>query len=279
MQKFVCPFEAKGRREGTIIEVVLGEDKAARLTAMREAHIRLLTDLTRVAIEYTLPRSAWADCYSNLSLRPCIVPYQAEIVATDLDVRLYPFLAYHRFDRTQKKNEAAQRKHESAAAGSLNAALSKMKARVTDVGRLAEWISDQFAPLLLQGQGNPVLELRKRTRKGPVPTLSIDLSVAAVDVDAATASDPHRNRNVFSIVKTPFYPQAFGRYSEQVQIIVTRDADVCALSGEDQMRIRLAANLVHVQHGVVITDLGATQAPTGLWTPEEGMMRIGGDPA
>jgi hypothetical protein len=92
-----------------------------------------------------------------------------------------------------------------------------------------------------------------------------------IPFDQEHPDNPYVNRGVFTIVKTPFYPETFARYSTRVEIIVTRHADVNILPVDYQFRLRRQANLSYRAHGVQIhdRDLDTLQQPTGLWIHDE----------
>ena len=68
-------------------------------------------------------------------------------------------------------------------------------------------------------------------------------------------------------MKAPLYPEEFGRYSEHVEIVVSREADIAALNSKTRKGIRARSNRILRQHGVAIGSLELDKQNTGVWIP------------
>lgn len=253
---FRCPFEVQGNREGKILDVVLSESREERLEALRTAFERFHLSGALLAIRCIPPSSALEGCTSNADLRPKILPYQAEIIAADLDDQLWPFLPHH---------DAARKAFTEA--GLLLSRYNERAGRVFREylrGRESKTLVD-FAQLIervLRANPHTVMKFSERTgmfRKKDI--ISFDESTLKIRGSEYNSK--------FSIVKTPFYPEAFGRYSPRVEIALTRHMDVDRLLPESRVAIRRWANEVYAAHGIPIKNLDETQQPGGLWLLEK----------
>jgi len=274
---FRCPFEVKGEQDGTILDVCLGEDRAMRFAAIAAAFREFATSPKSPAIRFQLAPVLWQECKTIFALRRPLVPFQSEILATELELRLTPFLPYqiysapkHCIDETQRADPARLWTAHALAGVMATTSEGALPRSVDDV---ASWLEKVFVSGMARGQKNPNVLI-----VGPYGSvdsdrrhhlLTISPSIAEFTADTLlNPADPTLNRNTFSIVKCPFYPKAFGRYSENVEIVVTRKADVAVLSDKTAVAIRTQANKVHKRHGVRIRSLANDKQETGLWVPQ-----------
>ena len=246
---FRCPFELKGEKEGTIITVQLSEMQSERFATLRSAFERLHRDRTRMAIRLVLPVSLQRSCANLVELRERLLPYQAEVIAADFDDQLFPYLPH----------QANERKL-------LESFLGRLPFDKTTALRLCDEFGEHPPRSLVDFAG--WLLAHFRDEKGVV-TLG-DASGALMAFDSTGVSiGGESQKSTFSIVKAPFYPKNFGRYSERIEMVINRQVDVANLPQEVARRIRRQANEVYASHGVRIPDLDATQQPSGVWIPGE----------
>lgn len=274
---FRCPFEIKGERDGTIIEVSLGADRDARIAAMADAFNKFEASPESPAIRFRLDRQLWQDCTTIRGLKPLLVPFQSEILAAELELRLSPFLPHQIGICTSLEQARANTEDPMRlwiASGLVHTIVNRGHKMPQGIGDLATWLEAEFVKASASGQKNPSLKVfaaydNLDQSKPTYHVLTIALGHLSFEMDRAfNLPDPKFNRNTFSIVKCPFYPKEFGRYSEGVEIVVTRKADVVALSDAAVQAIRKSSNEVYRRHGVKIQDLGADQQQTGLWIPQ-----------
>jgi hypothetical protein len=272
--RFRCPFEENGRLTGSIIEVVLTGDKTQRLAAIHASYHELHHHLEKMAIRFLMPLSLQGACSSNAELQGAILPYQAELLAVDIDMQLSPFLPYQRV-RIGTRYMRRLTKLEPRKA-LMARALTRLIHQCThrwlplNVSELSLWIEAAIGRLRMQHPDSFELAVRAYSdRQGKeIRVLGIEDGAVGYSFEEKRTCDSRRDFTKFGIVKSPFYPEGFGRHSERIEIVVNRNADVKALPPETRRNIRYRANVVHAAYGVKIDDLYETQQPLGLWLPE-----------
>ncbi len=275
MAQFRCPFEMKGREDKSIIEVTLGPDQEDRLQQIKVATEQFHTDLTRVAMSFKLDPSLWGATRDLGSLRECLVPFQSEIVAMDWDYRLYPFLPYHRetADMAVARATFAMSPMRLWEAQAIAHGVHVTHGKPEGPADLARWIATCMGEAQKQHAQGATMAVF-----GPIGStdftdplyhlVSYGLGQSILLSERMDVSNPKSNRNTFSIVKCPFYPREFGRYSEDVEIVVTREADINKLSGQTRQSIRLLSNQVLQNGGVRIKNPADDKQELGVWIPK-----------
>jgi hypothetical protein len=270
--EFRCPFEVQGQREGAILEVELPEDKRGRIEALQQALNTFYVATDMVAIRLSLPESVLKRCTSNEDVKERIMPFQAEVIAAEMDLRLYPFMPYQ---LVEYGRESAQKLVERApwrflAAEMLTRFMTKDGIRPPlNADEASIWIEANFEFSLKHGMRTPTIYLwQSDAGDGRLDVVTITPSSLELHADRVKSQDPRQNRNCFSVVKTPFYPKAFGRYSERLEIVLTREADFLRLSPNVRKQIRTRSNAVLRAGGVRISDLEGDKQETGVWVPK-----------
>ena len=268
---FRCPFEMQGTKDGTILDILLSGTRLERLTAMRCALEQLRTERQWSSLRFILPDSIVAGCDSLELLRERILPYQAEFLAADIDCRLYPHLPYHSAWQRFIAHLKPSHRHARYATRALEVALyTGGYGTPGSLSELCTAIQRLFADQIALGDPDPICIFGSIRKAGEKFWLfRMERGAFAIYQDQNRLHDPLVNDAHFSIVKAPLYPRGFGRFSEHVEIAVTRDIDVALLPEMMKFRIRREANEVHRAHGVRIQDPTFTQQPTGLWIPEK----------
>ena len=80
------------RKEKLIIDVELGNDCNQGIWKARDAFQKFHADTKNIAIAFKLPEHPFKECETFQKLGTELIPYQAAILAAELDFRLYPFL-------------------------------------------------------------------------------------------------------------------------------------------------------------------------------------------
>lgn len=263
-QSFRCPFEIIGNRKKTIINIILSESREQRFKAVKEAFIKFHHTPSSPGIRFILPKIVLDQCSSIKDLKMIILPYQTEVIAAELDYRLYPFLSYHlgtvsNFDHTKVLNKDT---YLFDAARILN-----QGARFTNVFHIANWLYELISTTIIEGGArNPTFKIRDSAKD--IDLITISPGYMMIHYEQVAFTD-FRNKNCFSLVKTPFYPQALGRYSENVEIVLSREHDFTSLSKEVRQKIREASNKVLRKSGIPINNLKEDKPEgEGLWIPE-----------
>jgi len=271
VKKFCCPFEAKGRQEGSIIEIELSESKAERLGEIRHAYTVLHALPTKTAIQMTMPASVQAACTSAAALKLAMLPYQSEVLAVDIDMRLDPYLCYQAMGKYRQGVRVFSNRDlvKDITARMFEKDMRKLNPRTPEnVVELSEWIWQMFEKLKLEPKQSDGIIVTHEALTDYWTNL-LSLSPGSV-VFHEHVDDEDRDLNTFNIVKGPCYPKPIGRYNETVQLIVNRQQDVAALSEEMQLHIRRQANTVHRACGIRIESLDETHQPFGVWVPHFG---------
>ena len=270
--QFRCPFEVKGREDNTIIEVSLGEDKKQRLDRMVAAFVQFHSRLESPAIRFVLPSSVLATCKDIRALKMGILPYQAELLAAEIDFRIRPLISYH-LTTEWAHSFVEEAKSDTKKIAAATVLLGKLKElgiqRPMSIIDQAMWIETLFRVEMHKGLANPTEDMSVTVTDKPVPVIRLQPSSVMFYLDREHPKDRATNKNCFSIVKCPFYPIGFGRYSEEVEIVVSREADFANLADELRKTIRVRANTVLRKHGVQIGNLESDVQPLGLWIPGE----------
>ncbi len=264
---FRCPFEVRGEKEGTIMEVVLSNDERTNLPLIKEGFKKFHETPKSPGIRFCLPGEVWSECKSNSALQDVILPFQCQLLAAELDYRLFPFMPYQLAD--YGRDEA--RLLLDTEAYKFHASLCLFKAVkqsspivVGDLSDLCCWIEFIMTKMKAHGMANPSIKIQDSDEKeGMITLLKIFPGSITIEMERALKAD---NKNTFSVVKPPFYPKQFGRYSERVEIVYSREHDFASLSTEVREKIRMASNTVLKAHGIPITDPKKDKPEnSGLW--------------
>lgn len=266
---FRCPFQIKGEKEKTIIEVTLDEDQENRLRLISAAFQAFHETPGNISIRFTLPPSLLAECSSLKQLRAHIVPYQSEIIAAELDYRLRPFMAYQMVGRTKEElfPEFEKNTYKFITAHLLQQVMLSQGYQTEGISGLAEWIGTIMLTAMVNGVKSPQFYLDDESRKRYLTVSLGSVTLHPEDFEEITGPGKN-NRNCFGIVTCPFYPQEFGRYHETIQIVMSRMGDFFILPSEQRRKIRQKCNGVYQQHGIVINNLEEDKQSDGLWIPE-----------
>ena len=260
--EFRCPFEVKGLQEGTIIQAQLSENKRSRIEAIRAAYELFHARPESPAIRLTLPKIIGVMCRSLQQLYQAALPFQAEVAAVNADIILSPLLAYQAMNMSREAFETAAQVDPLKTMASL--ALNELiaGAGLRNAQDLSEWLLRIVARHRQLQPDKPDIVA---TVAG-IEVLTINESGIRIHMPEDRWKDRRLNPNTFVIVRSPLYPRAFGRYNDDVEIVITREADVASLSEETRRTIGRRANEVYASYGVRVED--GHSPPLGVWVPE-----------
>jgi hypothetical protein len=186
------------------------------------------------------------------ALRNAIMPYQAEIIAADLDDVLFPYLPHQQHER-----DLFDRFGLRLPLFDEEPALLLRKAFGSDepqtLGELAHWLLKRC------GRCNEVAVFKNAREE---PLVSFDLSSLCVRGRSGEVQ-----KSMMSVVLAPLYPKGTARYGEKVAIVLTRHSDAMALPRHVRDRIRNQANASYRSHGLPVGRHDVQ--PAGLWIPGE----------
>jgi hypothetical protein len=251
---FRCPFEMQGVKDGTIIEVVLSEVQEERFEALKIALEEFHTQSSKIAIRLVLPQSV-QSCTTFEELRDALMPFQAEIIAADLDDVLFPYLPHQKQARDLLEGHGLGLSlFDEAPAHLLQ---ERFGAEMPDsIGALAAWILNECRMHMAVSLGE--------TDAGA----SVQFIISSLMIHGRSGE---MLKSMMSIVLAPLYPPGTGRYSERVEIVLTRQTDAAILPKTVRDRIRDQANASYLSHGL---PAGFREVqPPGLWIPG-GKVRI-----
>jgi len=268
-----CPFESQGIEDGTIPEIALADAMYERLQQIQGALMRLRVDTAgTTALRFVLPDVLMHECGNTRVLKHRILPYQMEIAAANIDIRLRPLLWYHRSSYGERMVQVAEQQDNA-----LHLEATWFKRAFKELGYPPPPSLAHLAVLLetiLESQmtrqlmANPQLSFIGEYRGHHVNLITIDPSGVQFHLDRQSSRDPRTNHNFFSVVKCSLYPASFWRYSDRLEIVMTREADFVGLSNDVRKRIRAQSNEVYREGGVTIEDDATFKPPSGLWQIE-----------
>jgi len=276
VQTFRCPYEEKGHQDDTIVTVMLSTERSERLTQITTAFKRFYERTDLIGIRFCLPPSLWQDVRSLPALADYLLPIQCEIVAGECEVRLAPFLPYQFGKVTKEESDAAldKRRHALWIAYALAEAFESTEERFpADADDLATWIQRRVEDNRKAGLYSPHIGI-----VGPIEStlatapkfhlLTLTIHGVTFPHERLSPENATKNQNTFSVVKAPFYPKKFGRYSEMVEVVVTREAHFAALPPDVRKKIRIRSNETLRRSGVRVKDLAEDKQELGVWIPE-----------
>jgi len=261
---FRCPYEVKALEEGAILSVHLECNHDARMLQFARALSGFYKEPSLVGLRFVLPRSFRDSCTTLQSLILQVLPFQCEVLASEIDYRFSPYLPYHGFNFTEDIEPSEIMPVMGAYA--LSTAISNLDG-IRSASDVADWLQRTFQHSMAGGVKNPQLVILENLMGSGKPILRITPGSLMVEYDRNRASDPLLNRNLFSIVRCPLYPKEFGRHSEDLEIVLTREAHFVAVPTPIREKIRQRSNEVLEQGGVHITDRENDKQNTGLWIP------------
>ncbi len=268
-QRFRCPFEIKGEADGLIIHIYLNENKNTRHSLIRTAFEKFHTDSSMISIKFHMPPSVLEQSTSFEELQSNIFPYQIEIVAVELEYRLHPFLPYQMeaFTKEMLKPVFDAMPYKFATALFLNQSVKSCGMSITDLFQLENWLMMTMLIAQEKGAKNPTISIRD-DEGAEYMIIRLDCIEFHPEKFPEIVGKGNDRRNCFGIVTCPLYPEAFGRYSEDVTVVMSRMKDFINLQSEDRRKIRYKFNSIYQNHGVKIEDLFEDKQPNGLWIPE-----------
>jgi hypothetical protein len=266
--EFRCPFETMGERDKTILKIGLSSHRHARMREIRRALALFEKKPKSPGIKFRLPAEVSKGCESLSDLKYRVIPYQADIVAGQLE---------HDLGQAALFREIADGKFGGADSGKLTDLhiAFKIRAAMKSDGfpnpvksaDVAQWIAWRLYKGLEVAE-MPSIDVRDTNYKGAFGSLAtFGVSGVIYPLDR-TGDFKKKNRGTFSFIKAPFYPKSFGRFSKDVEIVITREADFTALSPETRRNIRRKSNTVLVEHGIDVCDIEEDkQEHGGVWIP------------
>ena len=267
---FRCPFEIKGENEGTIIEVTLDDNCATRMHAITKGLELFHERPESPGLKFILPDSLRQGINSNEELKVAILPYQIEIVGTELAYRLNPFLSFQRkgIDKEQLRPIFEKAPYKFAAAHRLEEIMGQFGfTAVNGPEDVVTWIGTVMNDVRSKGVKDPMLKINTEMEGQVMELITITPGQVVLHPEQHPVSGK-QNQNCFGLVKSPFYPKEFGRYSDRVEVVMSRESDFASLPPEVRKKIRRDSNKVLQDHGVDIVDLESDKQGDGVWIPE-----------
>ncbi len=268
---FRCPFEIKGEREGAIIEVSLDDDRQTRLHAFKKGLEMFHESPNSPGLKFIMPDSLQESVHSNTELKTAMIPYQSELLGTELAYRLSPFLAFQRKGMSKEDLYPLFQTapYKLAAAQELESVIKQCGFKdPMSAEDIADFIEAMIKDATSKGIKNPMFKINTEIQGQPLELITISSGQITLHPERYPASGS-QNKNCFGIVKSPFYPKEFGRYSPRVEAVMSRESDFASLPTETRQKIRRASNTVLQSHGIEISDIDDDKPEgDGVWIPD-----------
>ncbi len=267
-KQFKCPFEEQGDRESRMVDAQIVGHKLARLDSIRGALTKFQSDQRLLGVRLSLPVDVLAGKNFE-SLKVALIPFQAEVVAMEIELRLGADLIYFPERMNGEAFSTLITKDPSRVLTALAFHRMLRELRVPPPRSAAELsilLQTIFQKMHANGLRHPKLLLLADTVRGKK-------FVAAYITPAGFTSELDRgsketDKNLFSIVRCPLYPKTFGRFSNGLQIVLSREADFTSLPTDVRRKIRSDSNTELARHGIKIKDQAEDKQPDGLWIPD-----------
>lgn len=268
-EKFTCPFELAGIRDGTIIETSLSEIQKVRFAQIEEAYKEFYATPKAPGMKFILPESVQEpSLFGNLhEVKAGLVEYQAELLAVEMMVR---FEKVHRL-ASERCNMSDLPPVDYDRAVSF---LSFIMAAEAIKGNSFKWsaeclhsiLYEVFHDAMCRGSKSPQIFIFLP----PGNIRMITIALGGIIVHPEQKKDRIKtldNQNTFHLVKTPFYKPTFGRYATELQMWVTREADFIRVPKDSRYNIRKSANEVLIAGGISLKDPIRSVQEGGVWIP------------
>lgn len=270
-EKFTCPFELAGIRDGTIIETSLSEIQKVRFAQIEEAYKKFYATPKAPGMKFILPESVqksglFEDLYE---VKAGLVEYQAELLAVEMMVRFEKVYSLV----TEGYNLTHLPPVDYDRAMSL---LSFMITAKGVIGDSFQWnaeclysiIYEVFRDAMDRGSKSPQIFIF--LPPGTKRMITIALGGIIVHPEQKEyRMETADNQNTFHLVKTPFYKPTFGRYASELQMWVTREADFIRVPNDSRLNIRRSANEALIAGGISLKDPFKSVQEGGVWIPDD----------
>jgi hypothetical protein len=267
-KQFRCPYEELGDREQRLIDVKVVGHKLSRLDSIRGALKAFQNNPNLLGVRLTLPMDILAGKNFE-SLKVALIPFQAELAAIEIEQRLGTDLVYY---PEQINGHILNSLFKEDPSRALTAIAFHQMVRELKVphprsaAELSILIQTIFQRMYSKGLKNPKILLLSDTARGKKFVAGhISLGGFTSELDRGSKET---DKNLFSIVRCPLYPKSFGRYNDNLQIVLSREADFTTLPTDVRRKIRSSSNSILARHGIKILDQAEDKQPDGLWIPD-----------
>ncbi len=257
-KEFRCPFEKLWEEKGTNIHLSLDENSNNEIEwAIKKFVENKKDDMSSLIIK--LPQDIIKNCSSNEDLIEPLFEHQVYIMSKILERALYPFLQYQKiwYKRIwwNLKIQIKKRPELARVANELTKKIGKVSC------------FDDLYTFLNQDMSSG--DYSKNVLNSPVYTLKnllwdviIELwlwSLRFNELPLDTSID------FFWIIRTPFYDKRIWRYSENLEMVITRSKDFFDLPEHVRQKIRTDSNTIINKCGINVEDITDGMQPAGLW--------------
>lgn len=263
MRKSRCPYHTKAIKKDRVLNISLKSQKEERFGIIKEGVTEFHSNLKYDSLHFHLDESVLNSVSSIYQLNLEILSYQAEISAIELDIRLYPFLRYQMQACAENilQEKFDNEPHRFAAAHYLSLAVESTNKNISfkSVHDLQYWIQSQLFNGFASGSDSPQLLINNKEK-------NTYLKISPGQIDLIFERDfNQRSNDLFSMVTCPFYPKGAWRYSEDIQIVLTRMSDFNKIDPNEVRQIRSDYTKINNELGVS-TNNGPIGS--GLWIPK-----------
>lgn len=250
-----------------MVDVQIAGHKLVRLNSIRGALQKFQSDPKLLGVRLSLPKDILAG--KNFEgLKVALIPFQAELAAIEFEMHIGADLVYNLDAQKDKIDELVkQRPIQTVTALTFQKMLHDYKIPPPkNAAELSIVIQTLLQSMVARGFKNPKFVFMGKKLNGqkfPLGYFSCGGYISELIRDSKES-----DTNLFSIVRCPLYPKTFGRYSEDLQIVLSREADFTSLPTEVRRKIRFDSNAELQRHGVKINELTEDKQPDGLWIPD-----------
>ena len=273
-KEFRCPFQIKWEQEKSILE--LQQESKDDLSIIWEWIKEFTRNEAHTALRIKLSDD-FKECGSNKELLPELIDISTEAAIKVLELRLELKWLYWSISNIDfKELHKIDPDKTFIAMNLIKDLIDKTWVDHLNVENLAQYIRKGFNSQLeyqwfitsfwIEDNDWPLKNFddRRVLTIWYGWTISFDLYKKSVKKSQglnATEDDS------FWIFTTPFYPEAFWRYSKDIALVITRVNDFCKLPNRMRDKIVFSSNTVLQEHWVDIQDVETDLQSWGLWLP------------
>lgn len=288
---FRCPFDIAATNEQS--DVIVRVEQESDIWKIAQWVSTFLWDINKTALRVVLPKELNALSGWNIELKRELLPYATELSAASIEYELFPFLSYQMLQyaatlRWKGKDPISAlqqleflKPEWNIVAEAVDASVSALLRRpIESQENLRTFIREAYSEILEHDISmNPTVTIHDRNPESPLGNVP-DKSVLRFQYAGSMEyllfwksewlirQNREHDAHTFTIVTTPYYEEEWGRYSEEVTLVMTRMKDFLRIPEMARKRIRWDSNTVLQASGIPIMNLQQDMQPGWLRIPE-----------
>lgn len=277
---FRCPFGKYAEQHKQVLYALCEEDRTKRLASARKAFTEFYTNTNLSVLTFTMAEEFRAKCHNVEELKHELLSYQCDLLALQLDMRLYPFLSYQLTEKTIQELDQETPAYVHFSKGVITRLIQTTFSEdgfgePKDIFELSDILYTTFKKQFDSGMTNPTIIPNRTpgtTAEDDVVRLFPFTADFMYEYEVEFCNDPLRNQNLFCLVLCPFYPKEFGRYHKDIQMVFTRESDNTQVSEDERGILRTQSNTLLRNAGIDVPwdeDGKEVYSPEGgVWIPD-----------